>query len=151
MGSGRKYPIGTRVRFRETEAGTESGTADGRPAAKVISIIDKDKNTIIGEDTIAIGDKANLRRVGEYVLRTFNKGLTRNCSMYLSEMPTKENNGYYRFGQNADVKAGEGVTVKKDRVRFDSLRLPYCATGHSSQGVRRSREGTVSTTSGRLT
>ena len=106
------------------------------PAAKVasISIIDKDKNTVVGEDTIAIGDKANLRRVGEYVLRIFNKGLTRNCSMYLSEMPTKENKGCYKFGQNADVKAGEGVTVTKDRVRFDSLRLPYCATGHSSQG-----------------
>ena len=134
MGSGRTYPIGTRIRLMRGQ----TATADGEPAAKAgfeqVAILDTNTNAVVGEDTIANGDKADLRRIGEYVLRVFNTGLTRNCSVYLSEMPTKQNKDCYRFGAE-DVKAGEGVTVRKERVRFDSFRLPHCATGHSSQGT----------------
>jgi hypothetical protein len=140
MGSGRKYPIGTRIRLLlgDTATATADDTAAvGGTTAKAgfeqVAILDANTNAVVGEDTIANWDKAYLRRIGEYVLRVHNTGLTRNCSVYLSEMPTKQNRDCYRFGAE-DVKAGEGVTVRKERVRFDSFRLPYCATGHSTQG-----------------
>ena len=138
MGSGRTYPIGTRIRLLQTAAvGDTAAVVGGEPPSKAefeqVAILDANTNAVLGEDTIANGDKADLRRIGEYVLRVHNTGLTINCSVYLSEMPTKENKWCYRFGAE-DVKAGEGVTVREERVRFDSFRLPYCATGHSTQG-----------------
>ena len=148
LGSGRKYPIGTRVRFAAVgEPAAEGGTAaegepaaaEGEPAAKggfeQVAILNKDTNAVVGEDTIANGDKGDLQRVGVYVLRSYMIGLVRNCLVYLTELPTKENGKKYRFGQTADAKAGEGVTVRKEKVDFKSFRLPYAATGHSCQGT----------------
>jgi len=132
LGSGRKYPIGTRVRF----------AAVGEPAAAAkvgfeqVAILNKDTNAVVGEDTIANGDKGDLQRVGVYVMRTYIPDLVRNCPVYLTELPTNENGKIYRFVQTADdAKAGKGVTVKKEKVDFKSFRLPYAATGHSCQGV----------------
>jgi hypothetical protein len=142
LGSGRKYPIGTRVRFAAVcEPAAEGGTAaDGEPAAKAgfeqVAILNKDTNAVVGEDTIANGDKGDLQRVGVYVMRTYMIDLVRNCPVYLTELPTNENGKIYRFVQTADdAKAGKGVTVKKEKGDFKSFRLPYAATGHSNQGV----------------
>ena len=139
MGSGRTYPIGTRIWLMRGQTATATAYDTAAVVGVVagfeqVAILDANTNAVLGEDTIANGDKADLRRIGEYVLRVFNTGLTRNCSVYLSEMPTTQNKDCYRFGAE-DAKGGEGVTVRKDRVRFDSFRLPYCATGHSSQGT----------------
>jgi hypothetical protein len=129
LGSGRKYPIGTRVRFAAV-----GDTAAAKTGFEQVAILNKDTNAVVGEDTIANGDKDDLQRVGVYVLRSYIPDLVRNCPVYLTELPTNENGKIYRFVQTAD-DAGKGVTVKKEKVDFKSFRLPYAATGHSAQGA----------------
>jgi len=74
-----------------------------------------------------------LQPIGEYVMRSFNIGLTRNTSLRLTELPTEQNKNVFKFRQS-DAEKIAGISVKEERVTFDTFRLPYSITGHSSQG-----------------
>ena len=72
-----------------------------------------------------------LQPVGEYVMRTYNRGLVRNTSVFLVRLPNGENDNYV-FKESIDGK--REVIVNKTRVNPKAFRMPNCATGHSSRG-----------------
>ena len=122
--SGRMYRRGVRCMMRCVAPEVEDDRIH-------ITIMNTETGLALCDDIVP--KDTQLQPIGEYVMRSFNIGLTRNTSLRLTELPTEQNKSVFKFRQSDAAKIAD-ITVKEDRVSFDTFRLPYSITGHSSQG-----------------
>ena len=131
--------ISTRCRVSINNSGSLTIELPGRTlvktAAEVAAEIGLPSDSAL---SIEVARDSLFQRVGIYLVRCHTKGLVRNT---LARVIGISKRGYelLPFSGKISDEDEDAKPVREKSINFETFRLPYCRTGHSTQGITLNR------------